>query len=262
MPFGATDKVAVGVGLEREGPERDALIDLDAAADLTGFADHDAGAMINEKMVADRCAGMDVDAGAGVRPLRHHPGNQRHLQPVQDMGEPMDRHRFEAGIAEDDLVEGPYGGVAVVGRLDVGREHLSQLGDPLEKLDRLGLPEGLEVGVLRAVPHGIRHGRYLNALFQGGPLHREAVPQSPPDLDGEFVVEAVDQVAHVVGDIAEVEVFAAAIAGIEDILEILADRDDRLVVGQRAVTEVVDRGDILVRLDDPPRQFRQLLLDP
>ena len=53
-------------------------------------------------------------------------------------------------------------------------------------------------------------------------------------------MQPVDQVAHVVGDVAHVQAVAAAVARVEDLLEVLGGRDDRFVVGQRAVPQVVD----------------------
>ena len=213
-------------------------------------------------MIADRGPRVDVDAGPPVGPFRHHPRDERHLEPVEEMGEPMDRHRLEAGIAEDDLVERPHGGIAVERRLNVGRQNAPNVGDPFEKLDRLRLAERLEVALLGAVLRRLRRHRQLDALLSGSPLGGDAVPQCPADLRGELVMQAVDQVADVVGDVPEVEVLAASIARVENLLEILAGGDDRLVVRQRAVAEVVDRRYFLVRLDDPPRQLGQLLLDP
>ncbi len=46
------------------------------------------------------------------------------------------------------------------------------------------------------------------------------VAQRPADLLGERVVQPVDQVADVVGDVAQVQAVAAAIAGIEDLLQV------------------------------------------
>ena len=51
------------VVLEAARAQRDALVDLHAVADDAGFADHHAGAVIDEEEPADRGAGMDVDAG-------------------------------------------------------------------------------------------------------------------------------------------------------------------------------------------------------
>ena len=64
-----------------------------------------------------------------------------------------------------------------------------------------------------------------------------------------------------VGDVAEVEVLAPPVARVKDLLEILTGSDDRLVLWQRAVPEVLDRGDVLIRLHNPPGEFRELFLD-
>ena len=72
------------------------------------------------------------------------------------------------------------------------------------------------------------------------------VPQRPADLRGELVVQAVDQVADVVGHVAQVQPFAAAIARIDDLLQILEDRDHHFVVRQRAMAQMIDRADLAV----------------
>ena len=79
-------------------------------------------------------------------PLGHHPRDERDFQLVQQMGQAIDRDRLEARIAEDHFVEVSHGRVAVVGGLHVEREHLPQLGQLLQKLDRLGLAQGFEIG--------------------------------------------------------------------------------------------------------------------
>ena len=112
-----------------------------------------------------------------------------------------------------------------------------------EKLDRLRLADALElVGLLRI------------ALAV---LHR-LVQDRPADLRGERVVQAVDQIADVVGDVAQVQAVAAAIAGIENLLEVFGRGDDRLVIRQRAVAQVADAADLGVRVDDPLGQDRQV----
>ncbi len=181
---------------------------------------------------------------------------------MQKVGQTVDRDGLQARIAEDHLVEGANGGVAVVGGLHVGGEDSPHVGDPLQELDRLGLSEGLEVGLLHAMPHGIGNGRRLDALDGSRLPSGDAVPQRTTDLRGQLVVQSIDEVADVIGDVAHVEVLPPAIAGVENLLEVLADRDDRFVVGEGAVAEVVDRRHVLVRLDDPTGEFGQLLLDP
>ena len=77
------------------------------------------------------------------------------------------------------------------------------------------------------------------------------VPEGPGDLLGELVVQAVDQVADVVLDVADVQVLPAAVAGVEDLAEVVEDLDDLAIARQRRVAEVVDPAAFLVGLDDP-----------
>src|SRR5688500_5623226 len=63
VPLSAADELAVGVGGERQRPERDALVDLDPLTDFAGLADHHAGAVVDEEVSTDGGPGMDVDTG-------------------------------------------------------------------------------------------------------------------------------------------------------------------------------------------------------
>ena len=94
-----------------------------------------------------------------------------------------------------------------------GRKTLVVSTDPAHSLgDALGVP--LEVGLQ---------------------VERRAavVPQRAHDLDGEAVVQAVDQVADVVADVAEVEVLPPAVAGVEHLAEVGQDVDHLAVARQR-----------------------------
>ena len=109
--------------------------------------------------------------------------------------------------------------------------------------------------------HGIGHCRRIDTLFGCRPLRRETVSQRSANLRGELVVQPVHEVTYVIGDVAHVQVLPAPVAGVENLLEILAGRHNRLIVRQRAVAEIMDRRHVVIRLDDPPREFRQLFLD-
>ena len=161
------------------------------------------------------------------------------------MGEAVDGDRFEAGVAEDDFVERLAGGVAVVGGLDVGGEPAAQLGNALEEQQRLGLAEGFVVVVVAVAVVG-------GAGF---------VAQGAADLRGEPVVQPVDELADVVADVAAVEAFAAAVAGVEDLFQLVGGGDDLVVVRQRAMAEVVDLADVVVGADDPLGELGELVFE-
>ena len=74
-------------------------------------------------------ARVDVDAGVAVRDLGEHPRDERHLASLQLVGEAVDRDREEAGVGEDDLVDGVRGGVAVADRLGVDEQRLPDGGE-------------------------------------------------------------------------------------------------------------------------------------
>ena len=63
-----------------KAPKRHALVKLDVGADVAGFADDDAGAVVDEEAGADARAGVDVDAGLGVGRLGHHARDERHVE--------------------------------------------------------------------------------------------------------------------------------------------------------------------------------------
>ena len=76
MPFLAAQLLSAGRGFR---PQRHAVIHLHVIADDRGFAHDRAGAMIHEEVRADLRAGMQVHAGARVRPLAHDARNERHI---------------------------------------------------------------------------------------------------------------------------------------------------------------------------------------
>ena len=62
VPLVAADQVAVVIGGKAEGPQRHALINLDVIADFARLANHHAGAVVDEEVIADGRAGVNVDA--------------------------------------------------------------------------------------------------------------------------------------------------------------------------------------------------------
>ena len=195
---------------------------MTSGADVAGFADDDAGAVVDEEAGADAGAGMDVDAGLGVGMLGHHARDQRYAEQQDLMGDAVNGDRLEAGIAEDDLVVALGGRVALEGGLDVLLQDQADVGQALEQLDGLLLGQGLEI-------HG--HARLgLDAIL--------LVAQGAGDLLGQLVVQAIDQVADVILNIADVQVLPPPVPGIEDVHQIAEDIDDGLATGQRFVAEM------------------------
>ena len=236
MAFHAADKVSVGVGGKAQRAQGDALVQLHMIANLARFADHDARAMVDEEVVADRRAGMDVDSRFLVCPLGHHAWNERHAQPMQFVRQAVDRYGPESRIAENHFVQALARRVAVIRRLDIRRQQPAQVGDPLEEVDRHRLALGFEVGFLIA-----RIGILDHAVL---------VPQRASDLCRELIVQTVNQVAHVVRDVARMQTLSTAVSGINDLFQIFQAGHDHLILRQRAMSQVIDPADFLVGRDD------------
>ncbi len=118
--------------------------------------------------------------------------------------------------------------------------------DLFQEGNGLGLAEGLEVGPL---------------LRPAGELLAGLVAQGPGDLLGELIVQAVDQIAHVVGDVAQVQPVAPPVAGKDDVFQAFQDLHDRFVVGQRAMPQMGDRAQLRVGLNNAVGQIGQGLFD-
>ena len=160
------------------------------------------------------------------RPFAEHAGNQRHAEAVQFVGDAVNRHRFQAGIAEDDFVETGRGGVAVVGGLHVVGEQFPQVRQRFEKGDRLLLALGLEVDAGGSSRHRPCSRSYAclkaRAICVGEASCRLSIRSPTWNTD-----------------VAHVQVLPAAVAGEQHVLEILGDLQTASRARQRAVAEVV-----------------------
>ncbi len=84
------------------------------------------------------------------------------------------------------------------------------------------------------------------------------VPQRPGNLLRQPVVQPIDQVAHVIRDVAQVQALAAAIPGVDDLLEVFDRFDHHLVVGQRAMPQMIDLVHLGIGLHDAVGQLGKL----
>ncbi len=131
MPLVASDQIAVVIGGKAEGPQRHALINLDVIADFACLADHHAGAVVDEEVIADGRPRMNVDAGLLVGPFANHAGNERHPQTAQLVSNAVAGNRLQPRIAEHHFIHAAASGVAVKGGLGVVGQRLPQAGNAL-----------------------------------------------------------------------------------------------------------------------------------
>ena len=119
--------------LKAGAAERDPLVDGHARADLGGLADHDAGAVVDEEVVADPGGRVDLDPGdgAGRRRARR---DDRDAGLVQGVGEAVGEDRLDPSPGGEDLERAGVAGrgVAVARGGDVGADLLDHPGEGSE----------------------------------------------------------------------------------------------------------------------------------
>ena len=79
------------------------------------------------------------------------------------------------------------------------------------------------------------------------------VAQGAGDLLRQLVVQAVDQVADVVLDVADVQVLPPPVAGVEDVQQVAENFGNGLAAGQRFMAEVAGAAALGVGGDDGSR---------
>lgn len=174
MALSAFDGVSVFVKGEGAGPDRDALIQLDVAADGGCFADDDAGAVVDAEALLNGCARIDVDAGLGMGVLGKDACHRRRPVEIQDMGEAIDENGIETGIAGDDFALGLGRRIPVIDCLQI-RERKA-----------LHFREGCEVGICCLFGVAFELGILLEAM---GQITLDAAKQKASLLTASIVKE-------------------------------------------------------------------------
>ena len=104
------------------------------AADDGRFANDDARAVVDEEMIADLRARVDVDAGGGMGQFGHHPRSERDALPVEQVRQPMVDHRPDARVADEHLVLAAGSRIALEGSRHVAVDQLAHLGQCLTEM--------------------------------------------------------------------------------------------------------------------------------
>ena len=89
---------AGAVFLDREGAQGNALVYFHIFSYHRGFTDHDAGSVIDKKVLAYFSAGVYVYAGAAVDYIAHHAGDKGYLVGPEKVGHAVYGNGLEAGI--------------------------------------------------------------------------------------------------------------------------------------------------------------------
>ena len=101
----AQGRVALA-GLQARAPERHALIEGHAVADLCRLADHDSRAVVDEELRADPGRGMDLYPGDRPAHVGDRAGQQRNARAWQTVCQPVGEQRLHPSPAREDLERG------------------------------------------------------------------------------------------------------------------------------------------------------------
>lgn len=193
----AFDRVPFFIQREALGSQGHSLIEFHVIADDAGSAYHDSRAVVDGKMMAYLCTGMDVDACFRMSHLREDAGNKGDSQQKQFVGDAIVADGSDGGIATDDFAETSGCGVTIVGSYHIGGKDASHFG---QLTDELGAQEGCRLPV--------------RVDFQSVVLLPEA--KSGLDLFGQQVEKFFHIYPDVVGDGMLVHGGVSEISGEED----------------------------------------------
>ena len=88
---------------EAGSAERHALVDRHPVADLGRLADHDAGAVVDERLGADARGRVDLDPGDRPGRVGERERHDRHARLVKRVGHAVDKDRLHTAPAGEDL---------------------------------------------------------------------------------------------------------------------------------------------------------------
>ncbi len=90
--------------------------------------------MVDEEALADLRARVDIDPRRRVGRFGDDPGQHRHAQAMQAMGQSVADDRRDAGIAADHFVSAARRGISLVGRADIAFEQGADAGQIMGEL--------------------------------------------------------------------------------------------------------------------------------
>ncbi len=139
--------VGILLFFEVEGTEGDVLVEPAPVTDSGGLADDDAGAVVDEEVVSDLGARMDVDACVAFRGFGEFTGVLLPALLVQFMSDTLSNDGVESWIRSDNLKVGLRSRVAFICGFDVAFEALSDIGKIVD--DGTNAVLGVSVGSIQ-----------------------------------------------------------------------------------------------------------------
>ena len=115
--------------------ERYTVVNRAVVANLSGFTDNDAHAVVNKQAFADLCARVDLNTGHMPRKLRQRTREEKVLVLIEPVCLAVVKQSMEALIEEDDLERGARRRVAVADRTSVVEQALEDHNTDIHSLE-------------------------------------------------------------------------------------------------------------------------------
>ena len=197
------------------------LINLDILSNHRGLTDHNTGTVVDKKIFSDRCSRMDVDPGQAVCMFGHHTRDQRHTEQIEFMCNTVDRDRIHTRIRKDDFIGVKRSRIALVSCLDIGRQHITQLRDLLQK-------------TVRDLSCTFHQGLFIRLTVLA------AVRQCHHDLLGQVILYVFQKFSDMIFDRIFSKIFYLKIARKKDLANHFQKVVDTLTVDPAAAVDVLN----------------------
>ena len=134
MTLAALDRISVFVQLKALGADGHALIQLDMIAEHSSFTHNDTCSMVYAEMMADDCTGVNINACFFMCIFCHDSRNERYVQLIQFMCDPVNGYRIESGIADNDFALCLCGRIPVINCLYIRQQKTLDLRQTEQEL--------------------------------------------------------------------------------------------------------------------------------
>ena len=122
-------------------------------------------------------------------------------------------HRLKPWIAEDNFLEIPHRRITVVCCLNIGGKNSSKVWNLLQKLDCFCLTQRFKVSLVNTFLNSVWQGSGTSTRSRSNLCRYKTMTQSTTNLYRELIVQSINEITYVIGDIPEMKILSTPISG-------------------------------------------------
>jgi len=195
--------------------------------DDSRLTDDNTGSVVDEEILADGCARMNVNTGLAVRNFSHDTGNQRNAEQEELMRDPVDENCVQTGVAVDDFRLAGRSRVAVESRLYICLDEFTDLRDLFQE----------------------REGQCLCACDHRGFVRCfifRFIAQNNRNLPRQLIYDVFQQHRNVVAHRVNLKSLIAEIAGENNFLQAFQNIFENIIIRQIKCLDLINRAFALI----------------